>query len=101
MGFGIDLSLASFNEVRNRQAEKHPSGDAPADYDNYSPPGEVVPIRKPAGSATTGGKITDGQRKLINTMSFERGLDSPALDGLSFDEASQIIDRLKKTPKVK
>jgi len=101
MGFGIDLSLASFNEVRNRQAEKHPSGDTPADYEDYNPPGEVVPIRKPAGSAVTAGNVTDGQRKLIKTMSFERGLDTPALDGLSFDEASQIIDRLKKTPKVK
>lgn len=101
MGFGIDLSIASFNEVRNRQADKHPSSDAPADYNDYSPPGEVVPIRKPAGRAATAGNVTDGQRKLIKTMSFERGLDAPALDGMSFDEASQIIDRLKKTPKVK
>ena len=102
MGFGIDLSLASFNEVRNRQADKHPSSEerAPA-QDDYAPPGEVIQMRKPAGSAATGGKATDGQRKLINTMSHERGLDSPDFDGMTFDEASQVIDRLKKTPKVK
>jgi hypothetical protein len=102
MGFGIDLSLASFNEVRNRQADSHPSSEpnsSPAD--DYAPPGEVIPMRKPTGSAATGGKATDGQKKLINTMSHERGLDSPDFDGMTFDDASQVIDRLKKTPKVK
>lgn len=93
MGFGIDKSLASANEVRNRQADTHPS----ADYDEPAP---VVQMR-PRQSSSNAGQATDGQKRLIREMSNERAQPVPDLDAMTFDDAKAEINRLKTVPKVK
>jgi hypothetical protein len=88
MGFGITASLASANEVRNRQEQ-------PSRVDQ-------IEDRRQAKAAAPG-KITQGQIGLITTMSAEREMpvDEDAIADLSFDEAREMINHLKTIAKVK
>lgn len=99
MGIGIRRSIASANEVRARQTDTDDHGDA-------SP--RPAPARKPVGSAVRPAAAqdgtrpaTEGQKTLIGAMSTERGLELDVPADLTFDGAREIIDDLKKTPKVK
>lgn len=62
-----------------------------------------APQRSPLGSAAAKptGLATEGQRTLLKTMASERGLEIEILPDLTFSDAQQIIQELKKTPKVK
>ena len=62
-----------------------------------------APPRQPLGSAASKptGLATEGQRTLLKTMAAERGLELEILADLTFSDAQQIIQELKKTPKVK
>ena len=62
-----------------------------------------APQRTPVGSAAAKptGLATEGQRTLMKTMAQERGLELDILPDLPFSDAQQIIQALKKTPKVK
>lgn len=95
MGFGIDKSLASANEVRNRQYDSHPAADNPE-------PAPVLEMRpRQTGTSANNGLATRGQIKLIEDMSRERGQDIPWLEDITFAEAKKVIDHLKTIPKVK
>lgn len=91
MGIGIRRSIASANEVRARQTDDS-HGEAPV---------RPAPARKPVGSAADPKPATEGQRTLIGAMSTERGLELDIAADLTFQQAREIIDDLKKTPKVK
>ena len=86
MGFGITASIASANEVRNRQ-------ESPTRVDQI----EERRTAKPAGKATS------GQIALILKMHEERNLPTSELDvdALNFDQAKDMITRLKATPRPK
>jgi hypothetical protein len=88
MGFGITASLASANEVRNRQEQ-------PSRVDQIEDRRQA----KVGGNA----RATQGQIDLIRNMSEERGqdVDEDALTELSFDGAREIINHLKTIAKVK
>lgn len=62
-----------------------------------------APQRAQLGSAAAKptGLATEGQRTLLKTMASERGLEIEILPDLTFSDAQQIIQELKKTPKVK
>ena len=62
-------------------------------------PSQKAPIGSAAAKPT--GLATEGQRTLMRTMAQERGLELDILPDLSFSDAQQIIQELKKTPKVK
>ena len=118
MGFGIDTGIASANEVRTAQANNHPSTE-PLQPGEYRPRWPAQ-SDKPTERATVGaraaapasphyphvhtdkprGLATDAQLRLLNTMLTERGLPSPAA-GITFNEASDEISRLKTIPKTK
>jgi hypothetical protein len=86
MGFGITASLASANEVRNRQEQ----------------PSRVEQLEERRDSKQTG-KATQGQQTLIANMAAERGqpIDHFDLAALSFDDAQGMINHFKTMPKVK
>lgn len=88
MGFGITASLASANEVRNRQEQ-------PSRVDQLEDRRQT----KAAGP----GKATQGQITLITTMAAERDLDVSHIDfnGVTFDEAQHMIAQYKTIAKVK
>jgi hypothetical protein len=99
MGFGIETSIASANEVRarrdstdtlDRQEEERPSRVAQLDAK-----------RKPLGSAagSNTGMSTAGQKGLLVKMCEERGLDFDPNAEMTFTEASEMITALKATPK--
>lgn len=96
MGFGIETSLASYQEVRNRQADNHPSAD-----DYQAPVVEMRPPPRQTGTAANNGQASAGQIKLIGDMSRERGLEPPDFDGMTFADAKQEIDRLKRIARQK
>jgi hypothetical protein len=86
MGFGITASIASANEVRNRQ-------ESPTRVDQI----EERRAAKPAGKATS------GQVALIMKMSEERGIQTEAatVEALSFDAAKEMINHLKTVARPK
>ena len=88
MGFGITTSLASANEVRNRQEQ-------PSRVDQLEQ-------RREAKTAAPG-KATAGQTKLIENMAAERDIDLTTVDltALSFDDAQAMINHFKTIAKVK
>ena len=99
MGFGIDIGIASQNEVRTAQANNHPATERPTAGERAtaapaSPHYPHVNSDKPRGLAT------DAQLRLLNTMLKERGLPAPPA-GITFTEASEEIGRLKNIPKAK
>ena len=86
MGFGISVSLASANEVRNRQ----------------EPPSRVEQLDERRTAKAAGpGKATQGQIKLIEAMAAERGVDMSHVDieALSFEDAQGTINHLKTIAK--
>ncbi len=88
MGFGITASLASANEVRNRQ----------------EPPSRVDQLEQRREQKASGpGKATAGQIKLIENMTAERNIDIATvdLDNLTFEAAQETINHLKTIPRPK
>lgn len=88
MGFGISTSLASANEVRNRQEQ----------------PSRVEQLdERRAVKAAAPGKATQGQITLLETMAAERGIDISDTDTsqLSFNDAQELINHFKTIAKVK
>lgn len=88
MGFGISTSLASANEVRNRQEQ----------------PSRVEQLDdRRAVKAAAPGKATQGQITLLETMAAERGIDISDTDTtqLSFNDAQELINHFKTIAKVK
>ena len=87
MGFGITASLATANEVRNRQEQ----------------PSRVQQLDERRETKQGTGKATSGQITLIRNMSDERGIDVEAVDfdALTFEAAQETINHLKTVPKVK
>lgn len=100
MGFGIDVSIASSNEVMGRQ-------QATAQHDPSEPaePGpRVTQItqRKQLGSAASNnGGATANQIKMLAQMCVERGLDFDPEAPLTYSEAKEMFDTIKPIPKVK
>lgn len=88
MGFGITASLASANEVRNRQEQ-------PSRVDQLEQ-------RRETKQAATG-KATAGQIKLIENMTAERNIDIATvdIDNLTFEAAQETINHLKTVPRYK
>ena len=89
MGFGITTSLASANEVRNRQEQ----------------PSRVDQLEQRRETKAAGGpnKATAGQIKLIENMTAERNIDIATvdLDSLTFEAAQETINHLKTVPRAK
>lgn len=85
MGFGISTSIASANEVRNRQES----------------PSRVDQLEERREQRT--GKATGGQISLIRKMYEERNMpfDDTMLNDLSFHDAKSMIDHLKTIDRVK
>ena len=90
MGFGITASLASANEVRNRQ-------------DNTSRVDQLEQRREVKQGNMGAGKATGGQIALITNMAAERNIDvsSADLEALTFDAAKEMINHFKTVAKVK
>lgn len=88
MGFGITASLASANEVRNRQEQ----------------PSRVDQLED-RRQTKIGGKLkaTQGQITLITTMAAEREIDltDSDLTQISFEDAQGMIGHFKTIAKVK
>ena len=84
MGFGITASLASANEVRNRQ-------ETPSRV-------EQLDERRQAREGGPG-KPTTGQLTLIKTMAAERGVEFNMVH--TFEEAQAEVTRLKSIPRAK
>lgn len=87
MGFGIEKSIASRDEVQNRQDSPPPKQREPRGVDDRE-------IPRPA---------TGGQKTLIKTMRDERGLEPQQqgyYDALTFTGAQELIEELKKVRKV-
>lgn len=78
MGYGIKAGIASANEVRTAQGNRHPSTEPSKD--------------KPKGMAST------AQMNLIKNMRKERGLDD-LTDTLTYADAQDEITRLKGIPR--
>lgn len=87
MGFGITASLASANEVRNRQES----------------PSRVDQLEQRREAKQGPNKATAGQIKLIENMTAERNIDIATvdLDNLTFEAAQETINHLKTIPKAK
>ena len=117
MGFGIDVGIASQNEVRTAQANNHPStepmksGEYRPRYPKNGEPTERAAVGSRAAAPASPhfphansdkprGLATDAQLRLLNTMLTERGLPAPPA-GITFTEASDEISRLKTIPKAK
>lgn len=87
MGFGITASLASANEVRNRQ----------------EPPSRVDQLEQRREAKQSPNKATAGQITLIENMTAERNIDIATvdLDNLTFEAAQETINHLKTIPRAK
>ena len=108
MGVGVRNSIATSNEVRNRQNERddHPTAHVPQQRvapDKPKPDTNVIPI----GEKATGGGISTAQKNFIAKLVRECKLDSvvdlvgntlgreiTSVDELSTREASTIIKTL-------
>lgn len=116
MGFGIDVSIASSNEIMGRQqAKEQPQRlQTPArvlpDSDETPMPSKVAILaeqRATLGSARTStpapnsGGATPGQLKTLAEMCKERGMDFDPDSPLSYSEAKEMFTEIKKVPKVK
>jgi hypothetical protein len=88
MGFGITASLASANEVRNRQEQ-------PSRVDQIEDRRQA----KVGGNA----RATQGQITLITTMAAEREIDvtDVKFNDITFEEAQSMIAHFKTIAKIK
>ncbi len=108
MGVGVRNSIATSNEVRNRQndREDHPTTHVPQQRvapEKPKPDTNVIPI----GEKTTGGGISTAQKNFVSKLVRECKLDSvsdmasnllgrdvAAVEDLSTREASMVIKAL-------
>jgi len=113
MGFGIDKSIATSNEVLGRQqgaeddrksvvsiARPTPVLDGPRSK-------EIGEARQSAREQTeaskpnNGGGATPNQIKMLRTMCAERGLDFDPTAPMTYSEAKDMFLAIKPIPKVK
>jgi hypothetical protein len=123
MGFGIDKSIASSNEVLGRQqgadddrrqvvsiARPTPVLDSPRE----TPTSVMGPRSKQIGEArlsareqteaskpSNGGGATPNQIKMLTQMCAERGLDFDPETPMTYSEAKDMFLNIKPIPKVK
>jgi hypothetical protein len=123
MGFGIDKSIASSNEVLGRQqgaeddrnkivsvARPTPVLDSPRE----TPTSVMGPRSKQIGEArlsareqteaskpSNGGGATPNQIKMLTQMCAERGLDFDPKTPMTYSEAKDMFLNIKPIPKVK
>jgi len=123
MGFGIDKSIASSNEVLGRQqgaeddrrqvvsiARPTPVLDSPRE----TPTSVMGPRSKQIGEArlsareqteaskpSNGGGATPNQIKMLTQMCAERGLDFDPTAPMTYSEAKEMFLSIKPIPKVK
>lgn len=108
MGVGVRNSIATSNEVRNRQndREDHPTTHVPQQRvapEKPKPDTNVIPI----GEKTTGGGISTAQKNFVSKLVREckldsvsdmasnlLGIDIAAVEDLSTREASMVIKAL-------
>ena len=90
MGFGITASLASANEVRNRQ-------DQPSRVD------QLEQRRETKQAATGTGTATAGQLATVRARAIERGVTvtEDELMAMTSKDASDMIATLKSVPRLK
>lgn len=89
MGYGIDRSIATVDEITNRQ-------DTPAEAPQR--PIEAAVSRDPGPD---GPPPTERQLKTIHAMCRERGVPFDEFHPVTADDASQLIERLQTMPKRK
>lgn len=96
MGFGIETSIASANEVRARR-----DSTEPAEEERVTRVAQLDTKRRTLGSAagSNTGMSTAGQKGLLVKMCEERGMDFDPNAEMTFTEASEMITALKATPK--
>jgi len=109
MGFGIDKSIASSNEVLGRQ----PLPDDRNQVISVAQPTPVLdgPRSKEIGSARLSAReqtqasnsngATANQIKMLTTMCAERGLDFDPTTPMTYSEAKDMFLAIKPIPKVK
>jgi len=109
MGFGIDKSIASSNEVMGRQqaadddnrvisvARPTPILDGPRAKEIGSARASVAQAKE----ASNHNGATVNQIKMLTQMCIERGLDFDPNSPLSYSEAKEMFDTIKPIPKVK
>ena len=109
LGFGIDKSIASSNEVLGRQE----AADDRTKVVSIARPTPVLdgPRSKEIGSArlsareqteaSNGGGATANQIKMLTTMCAERGLDFDPAAPMTYSEAKDMFLAIKPIPKVK
>lgn len=109
MGFGIDKSIASSNEVLGRQ----PLPDDRNQVISVARPTPVLdgPRAKEIGSARLSAReqteasnsngATANQIKMLTTMCAERGLDFDPTTPMTYSEAKDMFLNIKPIPKVK
>ena len=113
MGFGIDKSIASSNEVLGRQQGAEDDRSTVVSIARPTPPVDG-PRSKEIGSArltarkqteasqtsNTGG-ATPNQIKMLTQMCAERGLDFDPAAPMTYSEAKDMFLAIKPIPKVK
>jgi len=110
MGFGIDKSIASSNEVLGRQqgaeddrtkvvsiARPTPTLDGPRSKEIGSARLSAREHTQPAN----GGGATANQIKMLTQMCAERGLDFDPATPMTYSEAKDMFLNIKPIPKVK
>jgi len=112
MGFGIDKSIASSNEVLGRQqgaeddrktvvsiARPTPVLDGPRSKEIGS--ARLSAREQTEASKPNGGGATPNQIKMLTTMCAERGLDFDPKAPMTYSEAKEMFLTIKPIPKVK
>ena len=114
MGFGIDKSIASSNEVLGRQqaaedtdrtkvvsiARPTPVLDGPRSKEIGSARLSAREQTEASQTSNTGG-ATPNQIKMLTTMCAERGLDFDPAAPMTYSEAKDMFLAIKPIPKVK
>lgn len=113
MGFGIDVSIASSNEVMGRQqasdedrtkvmsiARPTPVLDGPRSKEIGSARLTAREQTEATQTSNTGG-ATANQIKMLTTMCAERGLDFDPAAPMTYSEAKDMFLAIKPIPKVK
>ena len=114
MGFGIDKSIASSNEVLGRQqaaeetdrtkvvsiARPTPVLDGPRSKEIGSARLTAREQTEASQTSNTGG-ATPNQIKMLTTMCAERGLDFDPAAPMTYSEAKDMFLAIKPIPKVK
>jgi hypothetical protein len=120
LGFGIDKSIASSNEVLGRQQSEETDRNKIVSVARPTPvletrrdaPTSIMgPRSKEIGSArlaareqteaSNGGGATPNQIKMLTTMCAERGLDFDPTAPMTYSEAKEMFLTIKPIPKVK